>query len=178
MLDRMRYACMAIFFVLALGGCTKKGDLGNTTPEGRLAPMLKNIGDLHHPVSTKSADAQKYFTQGLTLVYGFNHSEAIRSFKEAARLEPDLEMAHWGQALALSPNINDTAIGADREEQGHAAMAEALKRRSNASQPEQALIDALAARFAGGKERNRAALNQAYADAMTKVYPRYPNDPD
>jgi tetratricopeptide (TPR) repeat protein len=140
--------------------------------------MLKNIGDLHHTVSTKSADAQKYFNQGLTLVYGFNHSEAIRSFKEAARLDPDLAMAYWGQALALAPNINDSAIGADREEQGHAAMAEALKRRSNASQAEQALIDALAARFAGGKERNRAALNKAYADAMTKVYPRYPNDPD
>ena len=140
--------------------------------------MLKNIGDLRHPVSTKSQDAQKYFDQGLTLVYGFNHAEAIRSFKEAARLDPDCAMAYWGQARALAPNINDPAIGPDREQQAYDAMSEALKRRNNAIEPEQALIDALSARFSPGKDRDRAALNKAYADAMKNVYARYSDDPD
>src|SRR5687767_4432066 len=110
MLNRSRCVCFVLLLALALSACTGKRDaLANTTREGRLAPMLKNIGDLHHAVSTKSQVAQKYFDQGLTLVYGFNHAEAIRSFKEAARLDPDCAMAYWGQALALAPNINDPA---------------------------------------------------------------------
>ena len=160
MFQRIRLACIAVAVLASLSACnTKRDALANTTHDGRLAPMLKNLGDLHHAVSTKSPDAQKYFNQGLTLVYGFNHAEAIRSFKVAARLDPDLAMAYWGQALALAPNINDPAIGPDREQQGYDAMAEALKRKSGAPEAEQALIDALAARFAGGKVRDRAALN-------------------
>ena len=61
---------------------------------------------LHRPITTKSAEAQQYFDQGLTLVYAFNHDEAIRSFKQAAKLDPDCAMAWWGVALALGPNYN------------------------------------------------------------------------
>ena len=92
------------------------------------------------PITTKSKEAQEYFDQGLTLVYGFNHAEALRSFKEAARLDPECPMAFWGQALALAPNINDPAIGPDREQQGFEAMAESTKRRAAASPREQALM--------------------------------------
>ncbi len=168
-----------VFFVLGLAGCTRKtADVANTTSDGRLAPMLKNLGNLHHPVTAKSADAQKYFDQGLTLIYAFNHAEALRSFKEVARLDPQCAMAHWGQALALAPNINDSAIGPDREQQGYDAIAQAVKLRGNTSEPEQALIDALAARFSGSGQRDRKALNQTYADAMAKVYAHYPQDSD
>jgi tetratricopeptide (TPR) repeat protein len=179
MFQRLRLTCFAILLMAVISACSRKQEtLANTTHDGRLAPMLKNLGDLHHPVSTKSGDAQRYFNQGLTLVYGFNHAEAIRSFKEAARLDPNLAMAYWGQALALAPNINDPAIGPDREQQGQDAISEALKRKNGATEAEQALIDALAARFTGGKERDRAALNKSYAEAMTKVHERFPDDPD
>ena len=40
------------------------------------------------------------------LAYGFNHAEAIRSFREAARLNPNCAMAYWGLALVMGPNIN------------------------------------------------------------------------
>jgi tetratricopeptide (TPR) repeat protein len=129
-------------------------------------------------VTTKSQDAQGYFDQGLTLVYGFNHAEAVRSFREAARLDPDCAMAYWGQALALAPNINDSAIGPDREKQGHDAISEARKRKSHASAREQALINALAARFSGVKEPDRQSLNRQYAAAMEKVYTEYGEDAD
>src|SRR5262249_57333077 len=94
-------ACAAIF----VAACSRK-----PANEGRLAPTLKSLGDLHFKINTKSQDAQKFFDQGLTLIYGFNHAEALRSFREAARLDPECAMAHWGQALALAPNINDSAI--------------------------------------------------------------------
>lgn len=154
-------------------------ELRHTTTDGRLAPMLEGLGTLHMPVSTKDQEAQKYFNQGIRLIYAFNHAEALRSFREAARLDDSLAMAYWGQALALAPNINDSAIGPDREQQGYDAIREALKRRANANAKEKALIDALAERFASKPpDGDRTALNQAYANAMEKVWRSYPKDPD
>ncbi len=176
---RMRWssALLAGFFALESLAAQQPAELGTTTQDGRMAPLLKNIGDLHSPIKTKSNQAQVFFNQGLTLVYGFNHAEALRSFREVARLDPNCAMAYWGQALALAPNINDSAIGPDREQQGYAAISEAVKRKKHASPKERALIDALAARFSSAKEPNRQALNEAYAAKMTQVYKRYPERP-
>ena len=69
-------------------------------------PLFDNLGTLHHPISSTSELAQRYFDQGLRLVYAFNHEEAIRSFEEAAKQDPQAAMPYWGVALALGPNIN------------------------------------------------------------------------
>ncbi|MCF4970523.1 hypothetical protein [Nostoc sp. CMAA1605] len=68
--------------------------------------LIPGLGIYHHPVSTQNPEAQKFFDQGLNLVYGFNHDEAVRSFQRAAELDPQMAMAYWGIALALGPNIN------------------------------------------------------------------------
>src|SRR5687767_8957518 len=47
------------------------------------AQLLPGMGNLRYKVSTSSAKAQEFFEQGLKLVYGFNHWEAIQSFREA-----------------------------------------------------------------------------------------------
>ena len=114
--------------------------------------------------------------QGLSLAYGFNHAEAGRAFAEAARLDPNLAMAHWGMALVLGPNIN--APMAPEEEPkalAHLKQAQALK--SKASQRERDFIDALAARYTG-KADDRVAADQAYAGAMRALYQKYPDDED
>src|ERR1041384_1446581 len=69
-------------------------------------PLLDGLGDLDHPVTTQSKQAQRYFDQGLRLVFGFNHKEAIRSFRSAAHLDPDCAMAYWGVAYAFGPHVN------------------------------------------------------------------------
>jgi hypothetical protein len=74
--------------------------------DGRLSPLLEGMGDLHFPISTDVPLAQRYFDQGLVLAYGFNHAEAERSFREAARRDPDCAICWWGAALVLGPNIN------------------------------------------------------------------------
>jgi len=53
------------------------------------------------PVSTKKQQAQLFMNQGLNLSYAFNHAEAGRAYREAERLDPELAMAYWGEALAL-----------------------------------------------------------------------------
>ena len=77
-----------------------------------LAPELSGLGTLHMPVTTSVPRAQRFFDQGLRLLYAFNHPESIRAFREAARLDPGLAIAYWGQALALGPNLN-AAMTAD-----------------------------------------------------------------
>lgn len=78
-------------------------------------PLYTDLGDLHREITTRSPEAQKYFDQGLRLTYTFNHAEAIRAYREAARIDPDCSMCYWGIALAYGPNINlpmDSAGGA------------------------------------------------------------------
>src|SRR5437868_6940318 len=98
------------------------------------ASLLSGLGALHHPVSTKNAEAQRFFDQGLTLVYAFNHEEAIRSFRRAAELDPQMAMAYWGIAYALGPNIN-LDVDPEREKAAYDAAQQALKLSTHA--PEQ-----------------------------------------
>lgn len=145
-------------------------------PGGELAPRLQNLGKHRFPVSTQHPEAQKFIDQGLNLAYAFNHGEARRAFREAARLDPTLAMAYWGQALVLGPNIN--AVMAPNEEPNayeHLRQAQSLA--ATASPRERALIEALAARYSGDPE-HRKANDAAYADAMRKVHERYPDDLD
>ena len=104
-------------------------------------PVLeKGVGNVHYAVSTKSANAQKFFDQGMAYLYGFNHEAAIRSFKKASELDPHMAMAYWGIALALGPNIN-LDVDPDREKQAYEAVQMALKHEANASLKERDMID-------------------------------------
>ena len=93
--------------------------------------MMAGLGDLHHPVSTKSEAAQNFFDQGMRLIYAFNHDEAARSFQKAAELDPKLAMAYWGIAEAVGPNYNDPA-SEERFQQAHAAIQKAVDLGGNA----------------------------------------------
>ncbi len=80
-------------------------------------------GARHYEITTDSADAQRWFDQGLTLCYGFNHAEAIRSFEQAAKADPTCAMAYWGIAYAWGPHINNPEMNAEASEKAHAALA-------------------------------------------------------
>ncbi len=150
-------------------------DMANK-PDGQVAPRLLNLGSHTFPVSTQNTLAQQYINQGLNLAYGFNHAEAHRAFREAARLDSKLAMAYWGQALVLGPNINAPMDPKD-EAQALALVQKAVITMAAASAREQALIGALEKRYTG-KPEQRAANDKAYADAMRKVHQRFPDDDD
>ena len=168
---------MLSLFVSAAGWAQHAGHSAPDVEVGDKAPLLDGLGSLQHPVSTTNADAQRYFNQGLMLLYGFNHLEAERSFRHAAQLDPNLAMAYWGQAFALGANINDP-ISDDREARARAAINKAIELKPNASENERAYIDALATRYSDGPGEDRKALDRAYADAMEQVAQKYPDDPD
>jgi hypothetical protein len=143
----------------------------------RRAPLFENLGGYHHSMSTAVSLAQRYFDQGMVLCFAFNHAEAIRSFREAARLDPACAMCHWGVALALGPNIN-AAMDEQAGREAYQALQEALRLRAGASEAEQAYIKALATRYAAEPPADRKALDAAYANAMRELTRRYPDDLD
>ncbi len=146
------------------------------SPTGALAPRLQKLGNHVFPVSTKNQQAQLFMNQGLNLSYAFNHAEAGRAYREAARLDPNLAMAYWGEALALGPNINAPMDPAN-EPKAVEVINKAIALKSKASVREQALIDALVQRYSGRAE-DRKARDVAYADAMRKVHLQFPEDQD
>src|SRR5688572_3160429 len=145
-------------------------------PGGELAPRLQNLGVHTFPVTTKSRQAQRFINQGLNLAYGFNHAEAGRAFREAARLDPGCAMAYWGQAFVLGPNIN-VPMSPDDEPKAYEAAQKAVSLKAKASPRERAYIDALSQRYTG-KAADRSAGDRAWAAAMKDVVRRFPNDVD
>jgi tetratricopeptide (TPR) repeat protein len=139
-------------------------------------PLFDGLGPVHHKVTTKSPEAQKYFDQGLAFIYAFNHDESVRAFKEAARLDPDMAMAYWGIALARGPNINlpqDEASGREAFE----AMQKALALKGKVTEAERDYIDVLATRYSSDG-RPSPKLDESYANAMRKLKDKYPDDLD
>ena len=143
---------------------------------GQLAPRLQNLGAHAFQVTTKSRQAQLFINQGVNLAYGFNHAEAGRAFREAARLDPDCAMAYWGQALVLGPNIN-VPMSPDDEPKARELAQKAVTLKPKASPRERAYIDAVAQRYSG-KAEDRKARDQGYADAMRDLHRLYPDDLD
>ncbi|HTL63210.1 MAG TPA: hypothetical protein VL261_16325 [Nitrospira sp.] len=142
------------------------------------APQLyDNLGGLHHRINTTSEPAQQYFDQGLRMVYAFNHEEAIRSFEEAAKQDPNSPMPYWGIALALGPNIN-AAMSKEDGRRAAEAIRRAEARLSSATAVERAYVEALSKRYLGSARASRAALDKAYADAMRSLWKTYPEDAD
>lgn len=141
------------------------------------APLFDNLGDHHLEVTTTSRMAQRFFTQGLNLTYGFNHAEAARSFREAIRLDSTCAMAYWGAALVLGPNYN-AAMEEDVRQSAINYVWQALAHGTNAQSWEQAMIRALARRYDYERTDDQNVLDEAYANAMAKVHQQYPQHDD
>lgn len=140
-------------------------------------PLLEGLGPVKHPVSTKNATAQKYFDQGLRLSYAFNHDEAGRAFREAARLDSTCAMAWWGAALVLGPNIN-LPMSAEAEAEAYRLVQRAQASSAGATDAEREYISALSRRYGEPAGAARASRDSAYANAMRELMKRHPDDLD
>jgi tetratricopeptide (TPR) repeat protein len=145
--------------------------------QSKPATLMPGLGNAHHPVSTSNPEAQKFFDQGLRLIYDFNHDEAARSFQRASELDAKLAIAYWGIAEAVGPNYNDPA-SEDRFKQAHEAIQKAVDLSANASPSEQAYIQAMAKRFPADSKADLRKAAEDYHDAMREVSKKYPDDLD
>jgi len=165
--------CLMIVSNLAFFAAAQDHAMGTVKP----ATIMIGVGDLHHPVSTKNAQAQEFFDQGLRLIYAFNHDESARSFQKAAELDPKLAMAYWGIAEAVGPNYNDPA-SEERFRQAHDAIQKAIDLSGNSSDAERGYIFAMARRFPANPRSDLRKAAENYHDAMRELVKNYPDDLD
>ena len=142
-----------------------------------------DLGSHSRKITTTSPAAQLWFDRGLIWTYGYNHEEAIACFKRALREDPSCAMAHWGLAYAVGPNYNipwhllDPKSKADNLATAYDHSKEALANMAGTTPVEQALIDALPARYPQRDIlKDQSPWNDDYADAMRAVYQDYPDD--
>lgn len=158
-----------------IGLFTLAGCQNSSQPQPHL---FDGFGNFERPITTSSDHAQDFFNQGMQLLYGFNHDEAIRSFHAAAELDPDAPMPWWGIAYANGININDPAMNEQRSTDARDAADKAMARLENASEVEKAFVFAVDARYAMPIPEDRLPLDQAYAVKMEEAYRQFPNDGD
>lgn len=169
-----------IFLILLFTASVNAQMPGMDMPKPKQQPpvkLLPGFGTLSHKVSTRNRMAQKFFDQGLRMVYAFNHDEAVRSFQRAAELDPKLAMAYWGIGYALGPNINKE-IDHESEKAAYEATQMAVKLSGNASESEHAYIDALAKRYSIQPDADLRGLAVDFRNAMSNLSQEYPNDLD
>jgi len=141
-------------------------------------PLYDNLGPHGRVISTSVPMAQRYFDQGMQLTYAFGRGDAVPSFRAAQQHDPDCAMCYWGEAWALGPYINE-AMDSTAGVEAYQAIQQAKRLAGTARAHEQALIEAMAARYAPiPTEENRAVLDSAYADALRDVVRRFPHDLD
>src|SRR5437870_9863378 len=183
-----RLARGAILAAWALASCSPRV-VAQSAPSQRVettgatsapATPLGDLGTFYRAITTSSPQAQSSFDQGMRLVWALNLEEAQQSFEQAAKLDSSCASCCWGAALSLGLHIDLRALP-ERTRAAHRWIAKALALKSGASPVEQALIEALARRYADPPPTDRAgqtALDQAYADAMREVAKRFPDDDD
>jgi tetratricopeptide (TPR) repeat protein len=162
-------------FCIASGCASGPESSARAANQGR---FYDGFGNYQRPVQTASPEAQQWFNQGIQLLYGFNHDEAIRSFRRAAEADPQCAMAWWGISYAHGLHINNPEMTEQQSRQGYLAAQEAMQHIQNAPPPEQALIRAVAKRYAWPAPEDRRALDEAYAAAMGEGWRDFPDDAD
>jgi tetratricopeptide (TPR) repeat protein len=169
----------AVFLILALVSLSyaQHGHGPEAAQPKRTLWLESGLGKVDHPVSTKNAEAQKFFNQGLAYLYAFNHEEGVASFRRAAELDPDLAMAHLGMSLGLGANYNDPA-NTERFAQAYTHLQKALELASKSSEAERAYINALSKRYSKDPTTDKAKLADDYRMAMAELVKQYPDDLD
>lgn len=170
---------LIIGFIVALGSSAfaQHGHGVQIDPPKRLIWLDEGLGNVDHPVTTKSAEAQKYFNQGLAYLFAFNHDAGVASFKQAAELDPNMAMAYWGMSLGLGANYNDPG-NTDRFARAYVELQRAIELAPKVSNAEQAYIAALSKRYSSDAKADPTILAKAYKAAMAELVKNYPDDLD
>jgi tetratricopeptide (TPR) repeat protein len=168
---------IVLILTIAAFSYAQHGHGTTAQPEKKDVWLETGLGSVDHPVSTKNAEAQTYFNQGLAYLFAFNHDEGVASFRHAAELDPDLAMAHWGMALGLGANYNDPA-NTDRFARAYTELQKAIALAPKASKAEQDYIAALSKRYSSDPNADPKALAAAYKASMAELSRTYPDDLD
>ena len=134
------------------------------------------LGPFTRTISSTNREAQAFFDQGFQMMFAFAKLDAVRSFREAWKRDPDCAICFWGEAWAWGSYLNGP-MSAEQSPFAYAAAKKALALRAKATPKEQALIDAIQPRYVADFEvKKRVEQDRAYAEEMRKLYEKYPDD--
>jgi tetratricopeptide (TPR) repeat protein len=169
----------AVLILLILAAVSSLAAAAQSQKSAETPPdlALTAVGRQHHAIQTKSREAQDFFDQGITLLYGFNHEEAARAFRRAGELDPASPMPLWGIALAAGPNYN-MDVDAEREKLAYETIQKAQKLAEHAPQVEKDYVGALAVRYSGNAAPDYKKLSRDFATAMKNLSEKYTDDLD
>jgi tetratricopeptide (TPR) repeat protein len=191
---RARPLAAAALALLLMTACAS---LDPEPPAGTVKPM-GGLGTSTFVPTAKDEQTRAWFRHGLQLAYAFEHAEAARVFRLAARNDPTCAMCEWGVAYALGPNINGGRDGSPRVIRAAIERARVAAQRGKATPLERGLIEAMAARHgqaepkeqqalqargaalcgAGKSPRQASPQDLAYAAAMAQLLMAHPDHPD
>ena len=180
----VRPAAYVTAFALICAALTAQADEVRTTDADRNdkgsrgAALHDGFSGYARKVTTRSAEAQRWFDQGIQLLYGYNHDEAIRSFEKAAEIDPSCAMAWWGSAYARGLHINNPEMGEEQSRLADEAARKAVAALDDETPVEQALVRAVRQRYEWPAPEDRSPLDQRYADAMEAAWHQFPDDAD
>ena len=162
-----------LLFVSVAWNCSQKKNIESNKAAG----LFDDMGHLNHPVTTNSETAQKLFNQGFTLMYGFNHEEAVRSFEQALKNDSNMAMAYWGIAFCYGSNYNWPA-DMNATHKAYEAIKKAQALSAHVSQKEKDYINTLAVRYTNDSTADLSALEKKYSAAMKVLSEKYADDLD
>ncbi len=140
---------------------------GEAFDEGprQAAVLIEGCGKVDFPITTKNADAQKFFNQGVGQLHGFWYFEAERSFRQVAMLDPDCAMAFWGCAMA---NLNNA-------KRAGGFIKKAAGKKMSASKREQNWISALE-KFYADEKKEKKLRQMDFIKAIEDIVSDFPED--
>ncbi len=131
------------------------------------ASPSSKLGSVDFPTSG-SPEAQKLFLRGVAALHSFWYDEALKVFKESTKADPNFVMGYWGEAMTYNKPL--------WEKQDTEAAKEALTKIKDVSKitvRELSYLEAVMHLYGEGDKMSR---DQAYANAMEKIYRQYPED--
>src|SRR3954471_18522956 len=136
------------------------------------------LGTFSRKISSNNKEAQAFFDQGFQMMWSFAKPEAVRSFREAWKRDPECAICYWGEAWAWGSYLN-APMTPEEAPYAYAAIRKAVSLRPGATPKERSMIDAMAVRYVEKFDAaKRVEQDRAYAAAMQKVAEQYPDDLD
>jgi tetratricopeptide (TPR) repeat protein len=133
----------------------------------------QELGVIDFPTSGSPA-AQPLFIKGVLLMHSFEYDDAREAFVDAEKADPNFAMAYWGEAMTYNhPVWQRTSPDLAKAALAKLAPTADARRAKAQTEKEKDWLSAVEKLFGTGE---KLARDVAYADAMKRMYERYPAD--
>jgi len=134
----------------------------------------QQLGSISFPTSGAPA-AQPKFIEGVKDLHSFEFDEAAEAFHQAQQIDPNFALAYWGEAMSYNhPLWAQLDLPAARKALERLAPTAEGRLAKAHTEKEKAYLGAVNELFYAPGDK--LARDNAYSDAMARLYERWPED--